>query len=262
MNPPSPDLVITMPLPGVALIQIASAPLGVLRTELKRELLRSLDALEDRSDVRCLVMTGSGRAFSVGSDIREFKQDREWLVAAAIEEQALYERLEASRLPIIAACNGLTLGGGLELALACDIRIAAESATFGLPEVHVGALASGGGTQRLPRQVGVGRALDLMLTGRIIAATEALAIGLVQRLAPSADLLESTLQDAAKIAAFSSSAISATKRCVYEGVRRGSAAGFALEIQVSADVGLSPDAAEGQQAFIEKRPPRFNAGFE
>lgn len=256
----SAGLDVSTPRPGVGLIRIISSPLGVLRVELKRELLVLLDALEARSEIRCLVVTGQGRAFSVGSNVKEFQQDREWLLAAARREQELYARLETSRLPILAACNGLTLGGGLEFALACDVRNGGASATFALPEVRVGALASGGGTQRLARQVGVGRALELMLTGRTIEASEALAIGLVQRVEADDDLLDSTLEEGALIASLPAMAVSATKRCVYEGILRGPAAGFALELEESAEVGVSADAVEGQRAFVEKRPPRFNAG--
>lgn len=241
-------------------MRITSVPLGVLRVQLKADMLALLGELEGRSEIRCLVVTGQGRAFSVGSDVKEFQQDREWLFASARREQELYARLEASRLPVLAACNGLTLGGGLELALACDMRMASTSASFALPEVNVGALASGGGTQRLPRHVGLGRALDLLMTGRTIGASEARDIGLVQRIVADDELLESTLEEAALIASFPAIAVAATKRCVFEGVLRGPAAGFALEIETSAAVGISDDAVEGQRAFIDKRPPRFNTG--
>lgn len=159
---------IQKPRQGVALISISSQPLGVLRFSVKRALLEKLAELEADSEIHCLVLTGSGRAFSVGSDIRDFRQDVGWLLENEHVEAGLNAAIEGSRLPVIAACNGFTLGGGAVLALACDIRLAAESAKFGFPEVKVGAFASGSGTQRLARLVGRGRALDLLLTGRTI----------------------------------------------------------------------------------------------
>jgi enoyl-CoA hydratase/carnithine racemase len=130
--------------------------------------MQALSGLEDDRSVRCSVLTGVGKAFSVGSDIRDFSQETGWLLENDYWESTLNQMVEDARFPIIAACNGHTLGGGAVLALACDLRVAAASARFGFPEVKVGAFASGSGTQRLPRLVGRGRALDLLLTGRVI----------------------------------------------------------------------------------------------
>lgn len=256
--PGQPDIELSVPRPAVALLTIVSEPLGVLRVGLKRRFRALLDDLESRHEVRCLVITGRGRAFSVGSDVKEFQRDEAWLRSASQTEQDLYAALECSRLPVLAACNGLTIGGGLELALACDVRLAGASARFGLPEALVGALPSGGGTQRLPRAVGLGNALELMYTGRSVTADEAKTIGLVQGVIPDDQLLDATIQMAESIARLPGSAIAATKRCVYEGLTQGSAAGFAMELDVTVDMGMSDDALEGQLAFIEKREPRFN----
>ncbi len=245
------------PRPGVALLTIISAPLGVLRFGVKRALQAALKRLETNPQVRCVVLTGAGNAFSVGSDIRSFKQDTGWLLENEFVEAGLNAAIEASPLPVIAACNGHTLGGGAVLALACDIRFAGDNAHFGFPEVKVGAFASGSGTQRLAQLVGRGRALDLLLTGRTITAQEALAFGLVEYVVPAAELLNCSLELAEQIAANAAPAVAASKRCVNAGLREGFAAGLALERQLRVETGAGPDAIEGRAAFLEKRPPRF-----
>ena len=250
-------ITVERPRQGVALITISSEPLGVLRFNVKRALQSTLAALEADSAVHCVVLTGVGRAFSVGSDIRDFRQDVGWLLENEYVEAGLNAAIEASRLPVIAACNGHTLGGGAVLALASDIRIAAESAQFGFPEVKVGAFASGSGTQRLPRLVGRGRALDLLLTGRTVDATEALTIGLVEYVIPDDELLERALDLATQIAANAAPALAATKCCVNIGLRDGFEAGLAQERRLRVETGVGPDAAEGKAAFLEKRRPRF-----
>lgn len=245
------------PQAGVALVEIASEPLGVLRFDVKRTLQEVLAELEGNRQVRCMVLTGTGRAFSVGSDIKDFRQDIGWLLENEYVEAGLNAAIENSRLPVIAACNGFTLGGGAVLALACDIRIAAKSAKFGFPEVKVGAFASGSGTQRLPQLIGRGRALDLLLTGRTIDADDALEIGLVEYVVADDELLEHALDIASQIAANASPAVSATKRCVNVGLREGIESGLAMERQLRVETGTGPDAAEGKAAFLEKRAPEF-----
>lgn len=242
---------------GVALISISSEPLGILRFDVKRALGAKLVKLEADKRIRCLVLTGTGRAFSVGSDIKDFRQEIGWLLENEYVEAGLNAVIEASPLPVIAACNGFTLGGGAVLALACDIRMAAESAKFGFPEVKVGAFASGSGTQRLPRLVGRGRALDLLLTGRTIDASEALEIGLVEFIVADDVLLDRAIDLAAQIATNAAPAVSATKRCVNVGLRDGFEAGLAMERQLRVETGTGPDAAEGKASFLEKRPPNF-----
>jgi enoyl-CoA hydratase/carnithine racemase len=249
---------LTRPRGGVALAVIVSEPLGVLRHAVKRALWSSLRQLETDPSIRCLVLTGMGRAFSVGSDIRDFSPDVGWLLENDYWEAGLNQAIEEARFPVIAACNGHALGGGAVLALACDIRVASASARFGFPEVKVGAFASGSGTQRLPRLVGRGRALDLLLTGRVIDADEALAYGLVEYVFPDAEMLEKTLDMAGGIASFPGSITAATKRCVNVGLREGIRTGLALEQELRVKTGRGADASEGRQAFLEKRPPRFN----
>ena len=249
---------VTRPREGVALATIVSEPLGVLRHAVKRALWSVLRRLEADPTIRCLVLTGMGRAFSVGSDIRDFSQDVGWLLENDYWEAGLNQVIEDARFPVIAACNGHALGGGAVLALACDIRVASASARFGFPEVKVGAFASGSGTQRLPRLVGRGRALDLLLTGRVIDAAEALAYGLVEHVFPDGEMVEKTLDMAEGIALFPGAVTAATKRCVNVGLREGILTGLALEQDLRVKTGRGDDAAEGRQAFLEKRPPRFN----
>ncbi len=246
------------PRPGVALIRITSAPLGVLRHAVKRSLLRIFSELETDLTVRCAVLTGTGNAFSVGSDIRDFSQEVGWLLENDYVEANLNQAVEDARFPVIAFCNGHALGGGAVLALACDLRVASESARFGFPEVKVGAFASGSGTQRLPRLVGRGRALDLLLTGRVIDAREALTYGLVEYVYPDDAALEKTLDLAAEIAQKSGAVTAATKRCVNVGLRDGLSAGLLAEMDLRVQTGRGPDSIEGRAAFLEKRAPRFN----
>jgi enoyl-CoA hydratase/carnithine racemase len=254
-----PDSIqLSRPRDGVALITIASTPLGVLRHAVKRTLLRLLAELEKDLTVRCAVLTGLGKAFSVGSDIHDFSQEVGWLLENDYVEAGLNQAIEDARFPVIAACNGHALGGGAVLALACDIRTAAASAHFGFPEVKVGAFASGSGTQRLPRLVGRGRALDLLLTGRVINAAEAFQYGLVEYIYPDEELLEKTLELAALIATMPAPATAATKRCVNIGLRDGIQAGLAQEMDQRVKTGRGPDALEGRAAFLEKRAPQFN----
>ena len=249
---------IDRPSEGVAVITIVSKPLGVLRHSVKRALMSVLSDLDQDKSVRCAIITGQGKAFSVGSDINDFSQDVGWLLENDYWESALNQMLEDARFPIIAACNGHTLGGGAVLALACDFRVAAESAKFGFPEVKVGAFASGSGTQRLPRLVGRGRAIELLLTGRVITAQEALEYGLVEYIFPDATFWDEALKMANTIASYSGRVTAATKKCVNVGLRQGMTAGLALESDLRVKTGCGDDAVEGRAAFLEKRTPEFN----
>jgi enoyl-CoA hydratase/carnithine racemase len=254
----SASILVSRPGSGIALITIASEPLGVLRHSVKRALMSTLSDLENDLSVRCAILTGVGKAFSVGSDINDFSQEVGWLLENDYWESTLNQMVESARFPIIAACNGHALGGGAVLALACDFRVAAESAKFGFPEVKVGAFASGSGTQRLPQLVGRGRALELLLTGRVISAAEALQYGLVEYLFPDEGFMDRVLEIAATIASYSGPVTAATKKCVNTGIRKGVEAGLALESDLRVKTGRGTDAVEGRAAFLEKRQPKFN----
>jgi len=245
------------PAPGVALIRIIAKPLGVLTMAARRHLADAVGALAGDPTIRCAVLTGEGRAFSAGSNIREFEVTTEWIEGARLLEVALNECIANSPVPVIAACNGVTLGGGAVMALACDMRVASASATFGFPEVKLGAMAGATGTQRLPQLVGPGQALRLMLTGCTIDAAEALRIGLVEELVEDEALLPRAIQLAREIAAVSPAAVRATKRCLRGGLAAGYEAGMRLEADVTAPLGLSGDAIEGKAAFVQKRTARF-----
>jgi enoyl-CoA hydratase/carnithine racemase len=251
-------IVVTRPREGVVLITIASEPLGVLRHSVKRALMSILAGLENDLSIRCAVLTGVGKAFSVGSDINDFSQEAGWLLENDYWESTLNQMIEDARFPVIAACNGHALGGGAVLALACDFRAAADSAKFGFPEVKVGAFASGSGTQRLPKLVGRGRALELLLTGRVITAQEANQFGMVEYLFPDDGFLEQVLNIASCIASYSGLVTAATKECVNIGVSKGMQAGLALESDLRVKTGRGSDAVEGRAAFLEKRSPKFN----
>lgn len=241
----------------VAIVRIASRPLGVLGVDVRRELLGVLEGIEADTSIRAVVLTGSGTAFSVGANIREFQQDVAWLREAERVECAVNDRIETLRCPVIAAINGHAYGAGLVLATACDIRLAAQSARLGVPEVTLGGLASGTGTQRLPQLIGRGAALMLLLTGRILTAGEALGMKLVDGVSPDDRLLDDALAMADAIAASPPPAVAATKASVVAGLRHGREVGLAKELDAAIELGLSPDALEGQKAFLEKRPPRF-----
>ncbi|MBT4304872.1 MAG: hypothetical protein HOD40_03795 [Chloroflexi bacterium] len=249
---------LSYPSAGIALIKIQSEPLGVLRFGVKQALQKNLAELENDNKTRCIILTGSEKSFSVGSDVRDFSTEVGWLLENDYIEAGLNAAIEKSPLPIIAAVNGFAFGGGAVLSLACDIRIASETAKFGFPEVKVGAFASGSGTQRLPRIVGRGRALDLLFTGRTIDANEALEIGLVEFVFPEELLLVRAIEYAKSIAKNSSSGIAATKRSVIVGLNDGIEAGLAEEKKQRVLTGRGKDAQEGRNAFLEKRDPNFS----
>lgn len=247
----------TIAAPGVVSIRILAEPLGVGTVAARRDLTSFLQNLASKYGARCAVLIGRGKGFSVGSNIKEFEATAEWIDSARITETKLAETIERGPVPVIAACNGHTLGGGLVMALACDFRIAGRSATFGFPEVKLGAMATSSGTQRLPLLVGRGHALRIMLTGQSIGAEEAYRIGLVEELVADDELETRALDIAQQIAAVSPKAVSASRRCVSAGLRNGYYAGLVMEEEITVPLGLSEDAIEGKAAFIERRSPRF-----
>jgi methylglutaconyl-CoA hydratase len=222
---------------------------------LNRELSR---ARGDRA-LRCVVITGAGdKAFCAGADLKE----RARMSAAEVHgfHRGLREALgaiEAAPQPVIAAINGAALGGGLELALACDLRVAAEAAQLGLPEVSLGIIPGAGGTQRLARLVGVGRAKDLVLTARRIGAAEALAMGLVTRVAAAGRLLDEALALAAEVAQNAPVSLRQAKRAIDGGLHLPLEEALDLENRLYQDCLGTKDRVEALRAFAEKRPPVF-----
>ena len=226
---------------------------------LRRELHHVFSALTTDDDVKVIVITGAGaRAFSAGADIREFVEP-----ASPTELRERRKRIEYRSVmdrcsqPIIAAINGFALGGGLELALACDIRIAAENATLGLTEIDLAIIPGGGGTQRLSRLIGRGKALEMILTGARIPASEALRLGIVERVVPAGEALTAAAELARTIAAKAPIALRYAKEAVVKGLGMSLEDGLRLEGDLSTLLRTTEDRVEGAKAFLEKRKPRW-----
>ncbi|MCM8750091.1 enoyl-CoA hydratase-related protein [Thermomicrobiaceae bacterium CFH 74404] len=233
--------------------------LNALNTQSLQELLATFERLASDSSVRAIIVTGAGdRAFIAGADIAEMKdKSPSEALAFARLGQAVCSAIEAAPQPVIAAINGYALGGGCEIALACDIRLASETAVLGQPEVALGVPPGWGGTQRLPRVIGPGLARELIYTGRRVRAEEALRIGLVNAVYPPAELLERARALAAEIARNAPLAVRLSKEAIRRGLDVDLAAGLALEAQAFALAFSTADQREGMSAFLEKRSPEF-----
>jgi enoyl-CoA hydratase len=245
---------------AVALVTIDNPPMNALASALLDELEAEIETLDADDDVRVIVLRGGGeRAFVAGADIKEFPSLRESAGegGSARGIQKLGHRMDAARTPFVAAIRGFCLGGGLELAMCCDIRVCADDARLGQPEIKLGLIPGGGGTQRLPRLIGHGRAMLLNLTGEFIDAETAYAWGLVEKVVPVEELGAAALELAGQIAAQSPHAVAVLRELarttrdlpLEEGLRR-EADGFVRCLR-------SEDGAEGVAAFIEKRAPTF-----
>jgi enoyl-CoA hydratase len=242
----------------IAVVTINRPPANALSHATLKELDALLDDLERDGQVKAIVLTGEGRFFIAGADIKEFTQllptDAE---AMAKTGQQLFERLETFPKPVIAAINGACLGGGLELAMACHIRLAAPEAKLGLPELNLGIIPGFGGTQRLPRLVGRGKATQMILTSEMIDGEEALRIGLVEAVYPLEQLLDEAKKLAGVIAQKSAVALRLALEAVHAGTVRGKAEGMQREAELFGEAFGSEDVKEGVAAFLEKRKPQF-----
>jgi enoyl-CoA hydratase len=224
------------------------------------ELAAAMAELEADMAVRCVIITGSGeRAFVAGADIGELNQlaDAAAATAKAKAGHKVTHAIEHSRLPVIMAINGFALGGGLELAMAGDIRIASSTAKLGQPEVNLGIIAGFGGSQRLPRLVGQGMAAYLLLTAEMIGADEAKACNLVERVVPPDQLMAEAKRLAALVASKGPLAIAATKRAIHKGLQMDLHSGLDLEAEEFGKIAVTADAKEGTAAFLQKRSPDF-----
>jgi enoyl-CoA hydratase/carnithine racemase len=223
------------------------------------ELEKMLERVSSTRDVRAVVLTGAGdKAFCAGADLKERSKMSEAEVRTFLTAlRRLLRSLEVCDCVFIAAINGLALGGGMEIALCCDLRVASETAELGLPEVKLGIIPGGGGTQRLARLIGPARAKDLILTGRRVGAAEALNLGLVNRVAPPAAVVGAAVELASQITANAPLAVAAAKRAVDLGLDLNLDAGLVLEHQQYEVVLKSEDRLEGLRAFLEKRAPRY-----
>jgi enoyl-CoA hydratase len=228
--------------------------LNALSGEMFESLASQLDQLQHDNDLRVLILTGAGdRAFSAGTDVTELKSGKD----ISLRGQRLCDQIESFPVPVIAAINGIAAGGGLELVLACHLRIASSLATFSLPETKLGLIPGYGGTQRLTRELGIGRALDLMLTGKSISAEEAFAFGLLNRVVGPENLMSEVMSLAEEITRLSPLSIRACLQAVIKGQDLSLQAGLQLETELFASLFATEDAREGTAAFIEKRPPVF-----
>ncbi|MBV8601541.1 MAG: enoyl-CoA hydratase/isomerase family protein [Candidatus Eremiobacteraeota bacterium] len=247
---------------GIAVLTLnRPAVLNALSIALLDELAAALDELEEDRSTRAVVLTGSGeKAFAAGADIAEFETIESAVAGAAFARrgQAIVSRIGALRVPVIAAVNGFALGGGCELALACDIRIASRNAKFGQPEVNLGLIPGYGGTQRLTRLVGMGMAMYLCLSGEMIDAEAALRAGLVQKVVAPEELLGEAKRVAAAIAAKAPLAVEAAKRAIADGSQAPLEEGLAIEALHFGSVTTTQDFREGTKAFLEKRKPAFS----
>jgi enoyl-CoA hydratase/carnithine racemase len=243
----------------ITTIRLENPPLNLVTVELTRSLDRALAAVESDPDVRCVVLTGTGeRAFCAGSDVKEFESLQGRVgEGKLLLEKAVYRRIALLPVPTIAAIQADALGGGLELALCCDLRVADERAKLGLPEVRLGVMPGSGGTQRLPRIVGIAKAKELILMGEIISALAALEIGLVNRVAAAGQALDEAMKMAETIAERGPLAVREAKRALDLAGDMPLDEGLARELDASERIFASQDMLEGAQAFFEKRSPRF-----
>lgn len=244
---------------NVGTVTINRPPANALSGELLQEMSQALDQLENNDEVRVILIHGEGRFFSAGADIKEFTgvTGGDGFENLAEKGQNLFERMETFSKPIIAAIHGAALGGGLELAMGCHIRLVSESAKLGLPELQLGIIPGYGGTQRLTRYVGPARAAEMMFTSDPISGLDAVKYGLANNAYPEEELLENAQNLAKKIAKKSPQSLKAAIELInyaktdkfHEGIKR--------EAELFGEVFQTNDAMEGIQAFIEKREPKF-----
>ena len=231
--------------------------LNALCAALIDELARALDAFEADDGIGCILLTGSDKAFAAGADIKEM-QDKTFM-QVYLEDFITkgWERLAETRKPVIAAVAGYALGGGCEIAMMCDMIIAADTAMFGQPEITLGTIPGSGGTQRLTRFVGKAKAMDLCLTGRMMDAEEAERAGLVARVVPAAKLMDEAMKAAAKVASLSRPAVLIAKEAVNRAYETTLAEGIRFERRMFHASFAMEDRKEGMEAFVEKRKPTW-----
>jgi enoyl-CoA hydratase/carnithine racemase len=252
---------VELTLGTVAQLELANPPLNLVTGELLADLDAALAQLETQApgDVRAVVVSGRGdRAFSVGSDVKGFEAHRGPEGRARFELEArIAQRLAGLPMPTIAAIEGNALGGGLEIALCCDLRVASETARLGLPEVRLAVTPSTGGTQRLPRIVSEARAKELLLTGRVITAAEAERIGLVNEVVPAGEAVARARAIGEEIAERGPLAVREVKRLIDGALDRDLAAGHAAEVEASVRIFATDDLLEGARSFLAKREPQY-----
>jgi enoyl-CoA hydratase len=245
---------------GVTLLQLnRPQKKNAFNTALRQEMEAALEGIAGEAKQRVVILTGGAEFFCAGADIGEILEatTAEATYRHAREFQLLFDRIEALPQPVVAAVAGYALGGGCELALACDFRIASEGTKFGLPEIKIGAFPGGGGTQRLPRLIGAAKAKEIILTGDPITAEQAFSLGLVMKVVAKDKLLEEARAFAAKLAALPRLALEASKMLINKGMEVDLASGLEMEARCFGNLATSHDLHEGTAAFLEKRKPNF-----
>ncbi|WP_025948734.1 enoyl-CoA hydratase/isomerase family protein [Geobacillus thermocatenulatus] len=244
----------------VAIVSIHRPPLNPLNTKVFQELSALIDELEANQQVGAMVITGTGeKAFVAGADIHEMRDlDLDGMMEMNKISRTAFSKIENASKPVIAAVNGLALGGGCELALACDLRICSENAKFAFPEINLGIIPGGGGTQRLPRIVGQGVAKELLYFGEMIDAERALAIHLVNKVVPPDELLPTAKEWAEKLAQKPAIAMRMLKEAVNTGANVDLQSGLTIETACFGNAFATEDRKEGMRAFAEKRKPVFS----
>ena len=251
-------LIVETPKEGVTLIRLnRPEALNALNDQLADEMTAVLNAAEADPAVRCIVITGSDRAFAAGADIKQMASKSYADVYGEDFITRNWERVASCRKPVIAAVAGYALGGGCELAMMCDFIIAADNAKFGQPEINLGVSPGAGGTQRLTRFIGKSKAMDMILTARMMDADEAERCALVSRVVPLADLVTTAVDVAARIASLSPNAVMLTKEMVNAAYETPLSQGVKLERRLFHSLFAFDDQKEGMAAFIEKRPAKF-----
>jgi enoyl-CoA hydratase len=253
----SEPVLVERPEDGVALVRVNRPEArNALNMATRKALAAVFETLHDDPSARAIVLTGNEQAFAAGADLKEFVD------AGAVEmlrrrSERYWNAVARTPQPVIAAINGYALGGGLELAMCCDVIIAGESAKLGQPEVRVGIMPGAGGTQRLTRAVGKFHAMRICLTGRLVSAAEAYQIGLVSQMVPDAQVVDAALEIARDLASLPPLAVMQIKEAILAGQDASLEAGLMLERKAFQLLFASADKREGMQAFFEKRPPRF-----
>ncbi len=243
---------------NLAIITIDNPPINALSPEVTQDLSDTFDELEHRDEVRGVILTGKGRAFVAGANIRVFlEMDREKGEKYALAVTKMQQKIEEFNWPVIAAVNGYALGGGCELAMACDIRIASSKAIFGQPEITLGVIPGAGGTQRLPRLLPVGKAKMLLFSGRRIGATEAERIGLVDQVVPEGTELQEAVNLAHELMKNGPVALRFIKKAINRGLQMPLNDALQMEAFFFGELMETEDIREGVQAFLGKRDPQF-----
>ncbi|HIW63322.1 MAG TPA: enoyl-CoA hydratase/isomerase family protein [Candidatus Stackebrandtia excrementipullorum] len=243
---------------GIGVIRLDRPPMNALNTQVQEELREAAVAADADDDIRAVIVYGGEKVFAAGADIKEMADmGYPEMSDRAPQLSAAFNAIAQIGKPVVAAITGYALGGGCELALACDIRICADDAKLGQPEIKLGIIPGAGGTQRLPRLVGPSRAKELIFTGRMIDAQEALRIGLVDDVVPAAEVFEAAKTFASVFTDGAPRALRAAKQAVDTGLEMELPAGLAWESQLFAGLFATHDAHEGMNAFTDKRKPGF-----